>query len=260
MAYGTPPAPSVHVTSTLRIRLTAGCSQSCEHCPDSALYRASVRSMPLEVLETSLQGLFADRFDPKQTQIILSGGEPLEHPSFLEALDRVRRYPVARVKLATNGLRLVSDPAFAAQVLPSVDDLLLSADLAPSGFRPFRSPQHLGAVEELVGRLRAKPIHERPRLALNVVIFDARIERVKLELARLSQLGPDEMRLNRFDPGGVVEQFAASIRVPSDESWAALRAWVKSHAGKSEQGCRWTCVDRQRSLRAGSSHSVELCA
>lgn len=216
--------------------------------------------MPIELLETSLQGVFAERFDPRQTQIILSGGEPLEHPSFLEALERVRRYPVARVKLATNGLRLASDPAFAAQVLPHVNDLLLSADLVPSGLRPFRSPLHLRAVEGLVARLRSTPRHERPRLALNVVIFDARIERVGRELARLAQLGPDELRLNRFDPGGVVERFAAGMRAPSDESWAALRAWVKSHAQESEQGCRWTCVDRQHSLRAGSPQSVELCA
>jgi molybdenum cofactor biosynthesis enzyme MoaA len=238
--------------ATVRVRLTRGCAERCLHCPDSARYRPTVTALALADVAAALAAAFT-RFDPRRTQVIISGGEPADHPALVEALALVRTWPIARLKLATNGVRLAADPSFATSVLATgVDDLLLSVDL-PSvpAVSALRSADHAAAVARLLPWLRARPA--RPRVALNTMIFDAPRARLEAQLHALLALGPDELRLLRFDPS---ELPVAALAAPSELTWQALRRWARRH--NLARAVRVTCVDRQRNRHDRAARTLEL--
>lgn len=234
------------IDATVRIRLTRGCAERCVHCPDSALYRPEVTALALPDVEATLVAAFA-RFDPRTTQVIVSGGEPADHPALVDALAAVRAWPVAQLKLATNGVRLAADPGLAGRVLPAVDELLLSVDLPAPRATRLRSAGHAAAV----ARLLALP--RRPRVALNTMIFDAPLAHLATQLRALLALGPDELRLLRFDPS---ELPVASLPAPPDATWQALRTWAREH--NRTAAIRVRCVDRQHNRDTRAARTLEL--
>lgn len=233
--------------TTVRIRLTRGCAERCLHCPDSARYRPTATALALPDVAAALAAAFT-RFDPRRTQVIVTGGEPADHPQLAEALALVRAWPVAQLKLATNGVRLAADPAFASRALAGVDHLLLSVDAS----RQLRSLAHAAAVTQLLPWLRARP--HRPRVALNTMIFDAPLARLTSQLAALAALAPDELRLLRFDPS---ELPAAPLAAPPDATWQALRTWARDH-NRASATLRVTCVDRQHDRATRAARTIDV--
>ncbi|MEI8254868.1 MAG: radical SAM protein, partial [Deltaproteobacteria bacterium] len=89
------------------IEITNHCNLSCPIC---IVRNRHNYEMTKDEFATILDGLVA-REGTLET-LNLSGGEPTLHPHFLELVDMARaRKEIARVSVATNGLRLASDPA-----------------------------------------------------------------------------------------------------------------------------------------------------
>jgi MoaA/NifB/PqqE/SkfB family radical SAM enzyme len=74
------------------IKLTNSCSASCSHCPFSSIVEKKYPS--LEVITDQVHGID----DPL---IILSGGEPLEHPKILHILDMTSKIKDKLFRIAT---------------------------------------------------------------------------------------------------------------------------------------------------------------
>ncbi len=97
--------------------LTDGCNSRCVTCD---IWRNPRRNMKLELIETiarDLRGLAVK-------QVVLSGGEAMQHPKWPEIARRFRAEG-ARVSLLTNGLLLRKQ---ADEVIASVDEVIVSLD------------------------------------------------------------------------------------------------------------------------------------
>jgi uncharacterized radical SAM superfamily Fe-S cluster-containing enzyme len=95
------------------VEITDHCNLRCPICyagsgPERTGYR------PLAQVEAMLDAVVANETAPDVVQI--SGGEPTLHPQFFEILAAARARPIRHLMVNTNGLRLASDPAFAARL------------------------------------------------------------------------------------------------------------------------------------------------
>ncbi len=70
--------------------------------------------MSIDEARSRLDGFFATQ--QLLDVLMLSGGEPTIHPQFQQILDLAPTYPINRVLINTNGLRLVQSPQLAAEL------------------------------------------------------------------------------------------------------------------------------------------------
>ena len=75
------------------------CQLDCKHC---YLNKCS-RVMPLDMLRTICEDFLKTDFPLSQSELILSGGEPLLHPKFVEASNIVRKLN-GHITMSTNGI------------------------------------------------------------------------------------------------------------------------------------------------------------
>ena len=90
----------------LLLEITQACNLKCPTC------FADAQGHDFMAADTARRRL--DTFFQKQPRLdilMLSGGEPTIHPRFAEILDLALSYPVDRVVVNTNGLRLAQSPA-----------------------------------------------------------------------------------------------------------------------------------------------------
>ena len=90
----------------LLLEITQACNLKCPTC------FADAQGHDFMATDTARRRL--DTFFQKQPRLdilMLSGGEPTIHPRFAEILDLALSYPVDRVVVNTNGLRLAQSPA-----------------------------------------------------------------------------------------------------------------------------------------------------
>lgn len=95
------------------VELTDRCNLRCPVCyagsgPEHQGFR------PLAQVEAMLDAVVRAEGEPDVVQ--LSGGEPTLHPEFFAILDAARARPIRHVMLNTNGVRLATDPDFAARL------------------------------------------------------------------------------------------------------------------------------------------------
>ena len=93
-------------TCVLLLEITQACNLRCPTCYADA---HGHDFMPLDVARRRLDAFF--RTQPRLDVLMLSGGEPTIHPQFSEMLDLSLAYPVGRVLVNTNGLRLAQNDA-----------------------------------------------------------------------------------------------------------------------------------------------------
>ncbi|MFM7320070.1 MAG: radical SAM protein, partial [Armatimonadota bacterium] len=86
----------------LLLEITEACNLRCPTCYADA---HGHEMMSIETVRHRLDTFFAGQ--PKLDVLMLSGGEPTIHPRFVEILDLALEYPIDRVVINTNGLRLV---------------------------------------------------------------------------------------------------------------------------------------------------------
>jgi MoaA/NifB/PqqE/SkfB family radical SAM enzyme len=79
------------------VKITTQCSMGCTHCMEDALPQGE--HMSLEVFEKALS--FIAKCYPGVRIVMLSGGEPTEHPDILKIIELVKEWNVV---LLSNGL------------------------------------------------------------------------------------------------------------------------------------------------------------
>jgi MoaA/NifB/PqqE/SkfB family radical SAM enzyme len=249
--------------STLRFRITRGCTQACAHCPDSSRYVAASRHMDLSAVEQALGEAFgrapptdrsaAGRWLPSSTHIIVTGGEPTDHPRLPAILAMIRSFGRSTISLATNGVRLVADPALLSAVLEArVDQLLLSGDVGSTAL--LRSADHAAAARHLLHALRLR--RARPRLTLNVMVFDRPLPAIARQLERVAALQPDAIRVLRFDEADLPSDATRGLPRPSDETWAGVLQLVARW--NAQRRPQIAAVDRNENIARASPHVLEL--
>jgi len=129
------------------VRITNQCHMECSHCIVNATPDGEHMSMDTykKVLD------FTAQYDP--TLLFLSGGEPTEHPNFLEfaymAIDYVRTKKIGFILCASNGMFL-DDEKYAKEILKLGINLQITND---SEFYPkrikFNDDPHLTYVNKL---------------------------------------------------------------------------------------------------------------
>lgn len=83
----------------LDLHIVDCCQLDCKHC---YLNKGS-RIMPLDMLESVCKDFLETAFPLPQSELILSGGEPLLHPDFMEA-SRIVRKLNGHITMGTNGI------------------------------------------------------------------------------------------------------------------------------------------------------------
>ncbi|MCO4763071.1 MAG: radical SAM protein [Myxococcales bacterium] len=95
------------------VELTDKCNLTCPICyAGSGTHRTTQRS--LATIEGMLDAIVRNEGEPDVVQ--LSGGEPTLHPEFFAILDAAFARPIKHIMVNTNGLRLVTDRAFAERL------------------------------------------------------------------------------------------------------------------------------------------------
>jgi len=160
---GDPGKPPVCV---LLIEITRACNLRCPTCYADA---QGHDFEPLEAVQKRLDRFFRD--EQKRIDILMiSGGEPTIHPQFAEILDLALSYPVERILVNTNGLRIAQNDV----ALDAVAERRRRAELYLS-LSSFEPDVH----ERLYGRdLRAEKISavERAKAAGIFVTVVATVE------------------------------------------------------------------------------------
>jgi len=64
----------------LDLRIVDFCQLNCKHC----YLKKGKRVMPLDMLRTICEGFLSTNFPLPRSELILSGGEPLLHPKYVE--------------------------------------------------------------------------------------------------------------------------------------------------------------------------------
>ncbi|KAF5412472.1 MAG: Coenzyme PQQ synthesis protein E [Candidatus Methanophagaceae archaeon] len=83
----------------LDLHIVDYCQLNCKHC----YLNKGNRVMPLDMLESICEDFLKTDFPLPQSELILSGGEPLLHPNFIKACDIVRKLN-GHITMSTNGL------------------------------------------------------------------------------------------------------------------------------------------------------------
>jgi uncharacterized radical SAM superfamily Fe-S cluster-containing enzyme len=117
-ARGRGDAPFEKLSTCLAlIEIVHSCNLSCPTCyADSPLGAAEkVDAVPLDLVQQRIQAVLDRKGGIEILQ--LSGGEPTLHPQLFELLEWVQANPaIDYVLLNTNGVRIATDPAFAAKL------------------------------------------------------------------------------------------------------------------------------------------------
>ena len=102
-------APGEPPVCVLLVEITRACNLRCPTCYADAQGHDFV---PIDAVRRRLDQFF--RRQRSLDVLMISGGEPTIHPEFLAIVDAVLAYPVQRVLINTNGLRLATDDALVA--------------------------------------------------------------------------------------------------------------------------------------------------
>ena len=135
------------------IEVNEACNLTCPVCfADSSPQRTKHR--PLDEIAVMLDMLVAAEGEPDLLQI--SGGEPTIHPDILEIIAEARARPIRHIMLNTNGLRIATEPAFAAALAefkPGFEVYLQFDSLRPAALKELRGADltrvHREALENL---------------------------------------------------------------------------------------------------------------
>lgn len=144
-------------TCVLLLEITQACNLRCPTCYADA---HGHEMMPDEEARRRLDTFF--RTQSRLDVLMLSGGEPTIHPRFIELLDMALEYPIDRVVINTNGLRLTQSKALVEALTARKDRIELYFS-----YGSFRPEVH----ERLYGKDLVARKQEALRIATDAGLF-----------------------------------------------------------------------------------------
>ncbi len=183
----------------VQIEITGRCNMNCQHCRASHQLQ---KDMPIDQIVKIIN--FARQFSPNYKEIIISGGEPLLHNNFFEALREVRKAGGNFVTLTTNGslltrehLNLIEELAFDRfQLSISLDNL---DSIKHDNFR-----NHDGAFRKAVNALKLISESDIPNLvsSMRCTIQSSQIDEMEKMVLFAKEHGCKRVSFSAIHPSG----------------------------------------------------------
>ena len=177
------------------VRLTFDCNDHCVFCLDSDAHDGTMRDRE-DVKRQILDGRRAGA-----TRLILSGGEPTIHPSYVDfvRLGRLAGYP--KIQTVTNG-RLFAYGDFLARCLDAGLSEITFSLHGPSARVHDALVGTKGAFEEEMAGLKGALADGRPIVNVDIVVNRANVKHLPEMLQMLVGLGVREFDLLQVVPFG----------------------------------------------------------
>lgn len=96
---------TINKPTVVQIEITNKCNLKCIHC-----YASSGNKKSYELTTNEIKKLISELYDSGTTMVLLTGGEPLLHPDFLELCKTVRSYGL-ELGINSNGILLTNEMA-----------------------------------------------------------------------------------------------------------------------------------------------------
>lgn len=202
----------------LRVSLTDVCNLRCVYCmPEDIVFRPRASLMQDHELLTLVRVAASLGVD----KIRLTGGEPTVRPGVVELIRAIRTVPgIRRLTMTTNGVRLAQLAGPMADA--GLDNVNISVDtLDPAKFRGIT---RRGKLEEVWQGIEASEAAGLRPIKINCVVTRGYNDEDVVELARLAQKHPWQIRFIELMPFGGVAEFQESQVVPTEETFARVEA------------------------------------
>lgn len=177
------------------VRLTFDCNDHCVFCLDSETHDGTMRDRD-EVKRQILDGRRAGA-----TRLILSGGEPTIHPSYVDFVKLGARAGYAKIQTVTNG-RLFSYGDFLKRCLDAGLSEITFSIHGPNAKVHDALVGTKGAFEEEMRGLRAALADGRPIVNIDVVVNRGNVKQLPEMLRMFTEMGVREFDLLQVVPFG----------------------------------------------------------
>jgi molybdenum cofactor biosynthesis enzyme MoaA len=85
----------------IKANTSLGCIQSCAHCTHAGTSQSDIKYLHPQFLQKTVQNILTKW--PAETSLVLTGGEPADHPELQKILDSFYNINLQHLILATNG-------------------------------------------------------------------------------------------------------------------------------------------------------------
>ncbi|MEI8257385.1 MAG: radical SAM protein, partial [Deltaproteobacteria bacterium] len=177
------------------VRLTFDCNNRCTFCLDSDTHDGEIRNRE----EVKTQILDGRRGGAER--LILSGGEPTIHPSFVDFIKLGRRAGYRWIQTVTNG-RLFSYPGFLGKCLDAGLDEITFSVHGPNAKIHDALVGVKGAFDQEINGLQAALTDGRPVVNIDVVINRGNVKQLPKMLEMYTAMGVKEFDLLQVIPFG----------------------------------------------------------
>lgn len=209
----------------LRISLTDHCNLRCLYCmPEEMVFRPSAELMQDDEILTLVRLFVSLGFD----KIRLTGGEPTIRLNVVDLVRQIADTPGVNIlTMTTNGVRL---PRLALPLKQAgLQRVNISLDTLDPG--KFHTLTRWGSLEDVWTGIQAAEAAGLLPVKINAVVVRGYNEKDMLDLARLTQDHPWQVRFIELMPFGGNNDFQMSQLVTAAE----MRAYIEPRLGMLEQ-------------------------
>ncbi|HPA44137.1 MAG TPA: radical SAM protein [bacterium] len=222
----------------IQIELTNRCNFACRMCPHTT------GAIPREDLSLDILDRLLAATPPIRNVVLTGWGEPLLHPRFLQAIDRIGdAWPSSNIRFTTNG-SLLDEELARALVQRRVAGVTLSLDLWPDqeiadrSFLPFLHPPSEQVVDRIRCLAQVRNKMREPRIRLQCVASPVIRDHTLRIIDLAAELTLDEVNLVRLLP--------APDHLDARPPWQEEQALLAELAGYGRnRGIRVWSVNRQ---------------
>lgn len=208
----------------LELHVTYTCPERCVFCSEE---HRMARFHPYEVTLSRVVKVLREHAARGVDSVHLTGGEPTVHPDF-ETILRAARALGMRTSMGTIGTGL-ANPAFAARVMPHLDDILFSLH-GPDAATHDALTRRPGSFVKLLRAVEHAGRKPGFRPSFNTVVNQGNVDRV-VETVRLARsLGAGLHVLSNTTPEGGGEDAYPALTIPLSR-WRTLAPAALDAAG-----------------------------
>ncbi len=229
----------------LKLKITSDCSERCIHCDYSRLYSTTKDYLSSSLVDQILVEIQDWTFDGKLF-VLITGGEPANHPDCIQILKRLSQAQPAHSQFATNGLRLSRDTKFFKEVMkfPPLE-FLFSIESSLEQHKQLRgSVESFHASFQLAERL--SKWNPKPLVSATMLVYKNNQTEIWPAISNLKKEKVDLLRLIRFDPFSAISNHQILSRIENDQ-WESLKQQVMRHnqeLSRSEHPLPIVCLTR----------------
>lgn len=208
----------------LELHITYTCPERCVFCSEA---HRMARFHPYAVTLGRVNRVLREQAERGVDSVHLTGGEPTVHPDFL-AIVRTAKALKMRVSMGTIGTGL-ANPAFAARVMPYLDDVLFSLH-GPDAATHDALTRRPGSFDKLLRAVEMACRKPGFRPSFNTVVNRTNVDRLEATVALTRSLGAGLHIFSNTTPEGAGEDAYPELTIPLAR-WTTLAPALVDAAG-----------------------------